>query len=170
MTPSLPPVGTNALLERLAGYIPDDFITAAFPRDFTGGRRHVLSAAQLWRVHLLALLTSTHSLNLLVTQLPEQSGWRRFARLRRVCPTARMLHEFREHLGVSGLRSINQHLLGRLLRRHGVQPEAVALMDATDLPASCSGFKKKLRRLHCHACHFGRAHPQDRTESVVRWL
>ena len=142
MTPSLPPVGTNALLEQHSSPVPDDFIATLYPRDFTGGRRHILSLAQLWRVPLLAVLTPTHSLNLLIAQLPEQSGWRRFARLRRMCPTARMLHEFRAQLGVSGLRRINQHLLGRLLRRQGVQPQAVALMDATDLPASCSGFKK----------------------------
>jgi hypothetical protein len=95
MTSSLPPVGTHALLEHLSGYVPDDFIATLCRRDFTGGRRHVLSAAQLWRVHLLAVLTSTHSLNLIVAQLPEQSAWRRFARLRRAWPMARMLHEFR---------------------------------------------------------------------------
>ena len=170
MTISLPPVGTNALLERLSGYVPDDFIAALCPHDGTGGRRHALSAAQLWRVHLLAGLTTTHSLNLLVAQLPEQSAWRGFARLRRVVPTARMLHEFRGHLGVSGLRRINQHLLGRSLRRQGVQPCAVALMDATDLPASCSGFKKKFPRLYCRARGAGRTHAQDRSKPLVRRL
>lgn len=117
MTISLPPVGTNALLERLSDYVPDDFTATLYPRQFTGGRRHVLSAAPLWRVHLLAGLTITRSLNLLVVQLPEQSSWRRFARLRRGIPTARMLHEFRGQLGVSRRRRINQHLLGRLLRQ-----------------------------------------------------
>ena len=68
-------------------YAPDDFIAEVCPRHFTGGRRHALSAAQLWRTHLLAVLTSTHSLNLLVAQLPEQAAWRRFARLRRTLPT-----------------------------------------------------------------------------------
>lgn len=143
MSNILPPVGTNLLLESLSEYVPDDFIAKLCARDFTGGRRHGLSAPQLWRVHLLALLTSTHSLNLVVAQLSEQPGWRRFARLRRVYPTARMLHEFRQQVGVGGLRDINRHLLGRLLHRQGLQPRAVALMDATDLPASCSGFKKK---------------------------
>ena len=154
MTTSLPPVGTTALLEQLSGHVPDDFLATLIPRAFTGGRRHDLSAAQLWRVHLLALLPPTHSLNLLIAQLPEQAGWRRFARLRRVCPTARMLHEFRGQVGVSGLRRINQHLLERLLRRSGVQPQAVALMDATDLPAACGGFKKKHRQLHGRAGRF----------------
>jgi hypothetical protein len=170
MTTTLPPVGTHALLEQLSGYVPDDFIAELCPRDFTGGRRHVLSAAQLWRVPLLAVLTSTRSLNLIVAQLSEQPGWRRFARLRHLGPTARRLHEFRQQTGVSGLRRINQHLLGRLLHRQSVQPHAVALMDSTDLPASCSGFKKKFRHLHCPARGVGRAHTQDRTKPLVRRL
>jgi hypothetical protein len=147
----LPPVGTSHLLELLSSYAPDDFIAEVCPRQFTGGRRHALSAAQLWRTHLLAVLTSTHSLNLLVAQLPEQTMWRRFARLRCTLPTARMLHEFRQSVGVGTLRAINRHLVGRLLRRQGLQPQVVALMDATDLPASCHGFKKKFRHLHCRA-------------------
>jgi hypothetical protein len=167
MSLTLPPVGTNRLLELLSPYAPDDFIAEICPRDFTGGRRHDLSAAQLWRTHLLALLTSTHSLNLVVAQLAEQGAWRRFARLRRVLPTARMLHEFRQSVGVSGLRHINQHLVGRLLHRRGVQPHAVALMDATDLPAACGGFKKKFRHLHGGTCGAGRTHAQDGAEPLV---
>jgi hypothetical protein len=167
MSNILPPVGTNLLLESVADYVPDDLIASLCARDFTDGRRHALSAPQLWRVHLLALLTSTHSLNLVVAQLSEQPGWRRFARLRRVYPTARMLHEFRQQVGVDGLRDINRHLLGRLLRRQGLQPCAVALMDATDLPAACSGFKKKFRALHGNSCRTGRAHTQDGPKPLV---
>src|SRR5882672_1731635 len=170
MSLTLPPVGTSRLLELLSPYAPDDFLAEVGPRGSTGGRRHALSAAQLWRTHLLTVLTSTHSLNLLVAQLSEQSAWRRFARLRRTLPTARMLHEFRQALGVGGLRRINQHLVGRLLRRQGVQPNAVALMDATDLPASCCGFKKKFCRLHRRARGAGRAHAQNRSEPLVRGL
>ena len=117
MTPTLPPADTQALIERLDAYVPDAFIAQLCPRERTGGRRHGLSAAQLWRVHLLTLLTTTRSLNLIVAQLPEQPAWRRFARLRRYCPTARMLHEFRADFGVQELRRVNQYLLGRLLRR-----------------------------------------------------
>src|SRR5579872_6983437 len=167
MSNIMPPVGTNLLLESVSGYVPDDFIAGRCIRDFTGGRRHALSAPQLWRVHLLALLTSTHSLNLVVAQLSEQPGWRRFARLRRVYPTARMLHEFRQQVGVDGLRDINRHLLERLLRRQGRQPHSLALMDATDLPAACSGFKKKFRALHGHPCRTGRTHAQDGPKPLV---
>jgi hypothetical protein len=167
MSLTLPPVGTSQLLELVSPYAPDDFIAEVCPRHFTGGRRHALSAAQLWRTHLLAVLTSTHSVNLLVTQLPEQAAWRRFARLRHALPTVRMLYEFRQTVGVDGLRAINRHLVGRLLRRTGLQPHAVALMDATDLPAACSGFKKKFRQLHRRARGAGRAHAQDRPEPLV---
>ena len=139
----LPRTGTVGLLEAVCSYIPDDFITELYPRGRTGGRRYGLDAAQLWRVHLLAVLTSSHSLNLVLTQLREQPAWRRFCRLRRVLPGARMLHEFRQQIGVSGLRRINQHLVNRLVSRRGLQPNAVALMDATDLEAASDGFKKK---------------------------
>ena len=81
-----------------------------------------------------------------------------------------MLHEFRQTVGVGGLRAINQHLVRRLLRRTDLQPHAVALMDATDLPAACSGFKKKFRHLHRRARGAGRAHAQDRPEPLVRRL
>ena len=77
---------------------------------------------------------------------------------------------FGSSVGVGGLRAINQHLVGRLLRRQGVQPHAVALMDATDLPAACSGFKKKFRHLHRRARGAGRTHAQDRPEPLVRRL
>lgn len=53
MSLTLPPVGTNRLLDLLSPYAPDDFIAEICPRDFTGGRRHDLSAAQLWRTPLL---------------------------------------------------------------------------------------------------------------------
>lgn len=143
MPTELPRTGTIGLLERVSCYIPDDFITELCPREWTGGRRYDLTSAQLWRVHLLAVLSSSHSLNLVATQLREQPAWRGFCRLRRVLPGARMLHEFRQQVGVSGLRRINQYLVSRLVSRRGVQPDAVALMDATDLRAASNGFKKK---------------------------
>jgi hypothetical protein len=129
-----------------------------------------LSAAQLWRTHLLAVLTSTHALKLLVAQLPEQVAWRRFARLRRTLPTARMLHAFRPSVGVGGLRMINQHLVEQRLRRQGLQPYAVALMDATDLLAACRGFKKRFGHLHRGACRIGWAHTQVGAKPLLRWL
>jgi hypothetical protein len=113
MNSDLPATGTVALLELLDPFVPDDFINGCWPTGPTGGRRRDYSAAQLYRVHLLSLLSSVHSLNLLARMLPEQRAWRHFADLRRQTqvPGVRVLHEFRSRVGVAGLRWINQHLL-----------------------------------------------------------
>ena len=83
MNSNLPATGTAALLERLNPFVPDDFINECWPHSHTGGRRRDYSAAQLYRIHLLGLLTPVHSVNLLVKLLPEQRAWRKFALLRR---------------------------------------------------------------------------------------
>ena len=62
----LPSTGTQALLEAFSPHIPDLWINQEFPQLRGRGRRRLFSAAQLWRVHLLALLTPVHSFNLLV--------------------------------------------------------------------------------------------------------
>jgi hypothetical protein len=54
----------------------------------------------------------------------------------------------------------------KILRRQDVQPRAVALMDATDLPATCGGFKKNSGGTG----GAGRADNQDGPESLVRRL
>jgi hypothetical protein len=141
----LPVTGSRHLLDLLDPYIPDDFINERWNGRPDRGPRWQFSAAQLWRVHLLALLTPVHSLNLLVNLLPEQRAWRAFARLRhrhRV-PDVRLLNAFRARLGVMGLRQINEAILQPLIPTAALWENATALIDATDLPAACSGFKKK---------------------------
>jgi hypothetical protein len=82
--------------------------------NFVAGSGHLgrgrSTPAQLFRVHLLALLTSAHSFNLLIELLKENRSWRHFAFLshRQRVPDAKMLHQFRDQLGVGGLRTINQ--------------------------------------------------------------
>jgi hypothetical protein len=141
----LPPTGTDEFLDLLSPFVPDDFLNERWPRFQTGGRRYGLSAAQMWRLHLLVLITPVHSINLLVRMLPEQKSWRHFARLRSLAqlPDVRMMNVFREQLGVSGFRQTNRHLLEPLIQSLDPALPAVALIDATDLPASCSGFKQK---------------------------
>ena len=97
----LPVTGSNELLQLLDPYIPDSFINERWSIRPVRGPRWRLSAAQLWRVHLLALLTPVHSLNLLCTLLAEQRAWRSFARLRHrdEVPDVRLLHAFRAHVG-----------------------------------------------------------------------
>ena len=169
MDSMLPATGAAELLELLSPLVPDDFINGAWPQTRTGGRRRQHSAAQLFRVHLLSLLTPVHSLNLLVRLLPEQSGWRRFARLRNQYqgPDVRMLHEFRARLGVTGLRAINAHLLEPLVEQYAWRERSVGLIDATDLPAACGGFKKKHRALLGSWGGTGRANAQDGAESLL---
>ena len=147
MKTALPTTGTEKLLEHLSPYIPDEFINEHWPSGPTGGRHRAFSATQLWRAHLLLLLSPAHSINLLVELLKEQRAWRRFARLshRERVPDVRMLHEFRARMGVSGLRRINQHLLKPLLGQVVERPDSIAIIDATDLPASCTVFKKRRR-------------------------
>jgi hypothetical protein len=142
---ALPLTGTNKLLTLLDPYIPDDFINDHWNRRPARGPRWRFSAAQLWRVHLLALLTPVHSLNLLATMLSEQRAWRSFARLRHrhEVPDVRILNAFRDRVEVMGFRQINEVLLASLVQTAIFWEGAVALIDATDLPAACSGFKKK---------------------------
>ena len=65
--------GTADLLKILSPLIPDEFINRNFLRRRTPGRPLSFSPAQLWRAHLLSLLTPVHSFNLLVKVLPEQT-------------------------------------------------------------------------------------------------
>lgn len=144
MRNDLPAVGTAELLTLLSEQIPDEFINQLLPRRRGAGRRTCFSAAQLWRVHLLSPLTGTHSYNGIVRLLPEQRAWRRFAHLshRERTPDVRMLHEFRSHIGVSGLRAINDWLVRKLLRYLRADQKTVAVIDATDLPAATADKKK----------------------------
>jgi hypothetical protein len=145
MNPRLPVTGTNELLACLDPHIPDAFINEHWNGRPARGPRPTFSAAQLWRVHLLALLTPARFFNLLLAMLPDQPAWRAFARLsrRQGVPHVAVLHQFRDRVGVSGLRAINDHLRQPLVERAAGWAHAVALMDATDLEAACSGFKKK---------------------------
>jgi hypothetical protein len=142
---SLPVTGTSRLLDLLDPYIPDDFINERWNMRPVRGPRWQFSAAQLWRVHLLTLLTPVHSFNLLWAMLPEQRAWRAFARLRHRhrIPDVRILNAFRIRVGVMGLRQINEAILQPLIQTAVLWENATALIDATDLPAACSGFKKK---------------------------
>ena len=146
----LPAVGTCELLRVLSPHIPDDFINERFARQRREGRRLRFSSAQLWRVHLLVLLTRSFSFNALIRCLPEQESWRRFAHLpnRFAIPDVRMLNDFRRALGVAGFRQINNHLIWELLKCASLNPTSVAFIDATDLPASAED-KKTNRQLVC---------------------
>lgn len=140
----LPTTGTGGLLERLSPYVPDDLINSLCSRCAGPGRPDVFSAAQLFRVHLLSLLTPVRSFNLLVELLGEHRSWRTFARLRNrlQMPGVRMLHEFRQALDLTKLRCINEHLLAPLIEGTAGFAKTVAIIDSTDLPAATNAYKK----------------------------
>jgi hypothetical protein len=142
---ALPMTGSASLLELLSAFVPDDHINDLLPRHDGRGRRSEWSAAQLYRVLLLLLLTPARSSNLLCALLPEQRSWRQFAHLpnRRCLPNVRQLHEFRARLTPAVLRDINEHLLQRLLAGWPKGQLGVGLMDATDLPAATNEYKKR---------------------------
>lgn len=141
---NLPATGTAALLERLSPFVPDDHINNLVPRHGGRGRRTEWSSSQLLRVLLLLLLSPVRSGNLLCKLLPEQRDWRRFAHLpnRRLLPNPRQLHEFRDRLTPSVLRALNERLVERLLEAWPQDQPGIGLIDATDLPAATSAFKK----------------------------
>jgi len=142
--PTLPVTGTAELLEVLTPYIPDEFINRLLPGNRRQGRRNYFNAGQLWRVHLLAMLTPAHSFNALARLLPEQPAWRRFALLhhRQRTPDVRMLSQFRAEAGVAGLRRINEQLVRTLLKFLPTGGQTVAIIDATELPAATADKKK----------------------------
>jgi hypothetical protein len=151
MNSPLAVTGTSALLEQLSPFIPDEFLEEICGTCRRPGPRSLYGPAQLYRVHLLALLTSVGSFNLLVELLKENRSWRRFARLahRHRVPDAKMLHQFREAIGVSGLRRINTWLLARLLESCVPSRKTVAIIDSTDLPAATNAYKKTRWSLFC---------------------
>ena len=51
-------------------------------------------------------------------------------------PDVRMLHAFREDIGVDGLREVNAHWLDPVIEKLDPTAPALALIDATDLPAA----------------------------------
>jgi hypothetical protein len=144
MSFTLATTGTAELLEQLSRFIPDDFINELWPVHRGRGRRMGFRPAQLYRVLLLSLLTPAHSFNLLTQMLKEQRAWRRFAHLRNRhhLPVTSLLHDFRERIGVGGLRRVNRQLLGPLLESGWIGGQSVALIDSTDLPAATSAYKK----------------------------
>jgi hypothetical protein len=161
--------GTTPLLEELSPFVPDAFINELCRWQRPSGPRPLYGPAQLFRVHLLALLTSAHSFNLLVELLKENRSWRRCALLshRHRVPDAKMLHQFRDQLGVGGLRAINTHLLLRLLESCRPDRKTVAIIDSTDLPAATNAYKKTGRGLHSQRCRARRTYPQARTQPLV---
>jgi hypothetical protein len=169
---SLPQTGTSALLQLLSPHLDDVFVNDLFAVKRGRGRRQSLRPNQLFRVLLLSLLTPAHSFNLLVKLLGENRAWRDFCflRNRQVVPDVRMLHEFRDRLGVAKLRAINNRLIAPFLQNWDHRRKSVAIIDSTDLPAATHSFKKKSGGLLGKRCRHWCSHGQERPKPMVHRL
>jgi len=172
MNNPLPAVGTLALLDVLSPFIPDEFINLRWPRRTRRpGRRSALSAAQLWRAHLLICLWPGRSFNAVQRALVEHRPLRHFSHLpnQASAPDVRMLHEFRSRLGPGGFRAINDHLTREILRVAPLREKTLALIDATDLPARTRD-KKKPSGLECPPGSSRCTLAQAWTDPLFCWL
>src|SRR5580704_1227485 len=69
---TLAATGTATLLQQLSPFVPDGFINDLCRAKPHPGPRSLYGPTQLYRVHLLALLTAAHTFNLLVELLNEK--------------------------------------------------------------------------------------------------
>jgi hypothetical protein len=139
----------DSILERISPHIPDEEINFLFPfRKFhTQGRRRMFKkTSQLYRAHIVAMLRGIPSFNHLCTELRTRRSFRDFClfKSKKFIPSRRMLSEFREHLKPSGFEEIAQLITANFLSVIPLPVIKVGIPDATDMPASCSGFAKKM--------------------------
>jgi len=138
----------DPILEKISPHIPDEEINFLFPfRKFhTQGRRRKFKTSQLYRAHILAMLKGIPSFNKLCTELKTRRSFRDFGlfKNKKYTPPKRMLSEFRDHLKPSGFEKIAQLIAANFLNVISLPDLHVAIPDATDMPANCSGFAKKM--------------------------
>ena len=134
-------------LEQISPHIPDEEINFLFPfRKFnTQGRRRKFETSQLYRAHILAMLKGIPSFNKLCKELKTKRSFRDFClfKNKKATPPKRMLSEFRDHFKPSGFEKIAHLIAANFLNMIPLPDLHVAIPDATDMPANCSGFAKK---------------------------
>ena len=137
----------DPILEKISSHIPDDEIDFLFPfrKSGTQGRFRAFKASQLYRAHILAMIKGISSYNKLCAEFKSRRAFRDFCHFRnkKSTPTNRVLSEFRGYLKPSGFERINRLIASIFLKTVSLPPIKVAVPDATDMPANCSGFAKK---------------------------
>jgi len=137
----------DPILEKISPHIPDDEIDFLFPfRSFeTQGRLRAFKTSQLYRAHILAMIKEITSFNKLCAEFKFRRSFRDFCRFKnkRLTPTNRILSEFRGYLKPSGFEEITRLITLIFLHTVKLPVIKVAVPDATDMPANCSGFSKK---------------------------
>jgi hypothetical protein len=140
----------DTILEKVSSHIPDDEIDFLFPvrHANTQGRVRAFKASQLYRAHILSMVKGVTSFNKVCAEFKSRRSFRGFCRFKNkeATPTNRILSEFRDYLEPSGFAQIAGLIALTFLNTVKVPIFKVAVPDATDMPASCSGFAKKNAR------------------------
>lgn len=137
----------DPILEKISPYIPDDEIDFLFPfrKSNTQRRLREFKTSQLYRAHILAMIKGVISFNKVCAEFKSRRSFRDFCSLRnkKSTPIKRVLSEFRDYLKPSGFKEITRLITLIFLDTVKLPVIRVAVPDATDMPASCSGFAKK---------------------------
>ena len=137
----------DPVLEKISSHIPDDEIDFLFPfRKFnTQGRLREFKASQLYRVHILTMIKGVTSFNKVCDEIKSRRSFRDFCRFKnkKSTPTNHILSGFRDYLKPSGFDEITRLITLTFLNTVKLPVIKVAVPDATDMPANCSGFAKK---------------------------
>ena len=173
----------DSILEKISPHIPDEEINFLFPfRKFnTQGRRRKFKTSQLYRAHIAAMLKGTSSFNKLCTELKTRRSFRDFClfKSKKFTPPKRMLSEFREHLKPSGFEKIAQLITANFLNVIPLPVTKIGVPDATDMPANCSGFAKKMpmpgrlsmpKGIHRERARKREANEKKRPKSLFCWI
>ena len=137
----------DPILEKISPYIPDNEIDFLFPfkNSNTQGRLRVFKTSQLYRAHILAMIKGVTSFNKVCAEFKSRRSFRDFCHFKnkKSTPTNRILSEFRDYLKPSGFEEITRLIALTFLNTVKLPVIKVAIPDATDIPANCSGFTKK---------------------------
>jgi hypothetical protein len=137
----------DPILEKISSHIPDDEIDFLFPfRSYhTQGRLREFKTTQLYRVHILTMIKGVTSFNKICAEIKSRRFFRDFCHFKnkKSTPIKRILSEFRDYLKPAGFEEIARLITLSFLNTVKLPVIKVAVPDATDMPASCSGFAKK---------------------------
>ena len=137
----------DPILEKISPHIPDDEIDFLFPfRNFnTQGRLRAFKTSQLYRAHILTMIKEVTSFNKVCAEFKSRRSFRDFCRFKnkKFTPTNRILSQFRDYLKPSGFEEITRLITLTFLNTVKLPIVKIAVPDATDIPANCSGFAKK---------------------------
>ena len=135
------------LLEKISSYIPDEEIDFLFPfrKSSTQGRLRTFKTSQVYRAHILTMIKGVTSFNKVCAEIKSRRSFRDFCRFKnkKSTPIKRSLSEFRDYIKPSGFEEITRLITLTFLNTIKLPIVKVAVPDATDMPASCSGFAKK---------------------------